>query len=125
MDSTAMNATTMEQASLKDRLTDAIRYWEPRRIVYDAVLAAIVVYYFARGYPASRQTFTFDEMLIIFVLAVLANVAYSAAYVPDVFAQTSGLSATWRKYRWIVFVTGVSFAAVITRFLAMGMFNAK
>jgi hypothetical protein len=115
----------MDQPSLKDRLTDAIRYWEPRRIVYDAVLAGIVVYYFARGYPASRQTLTFDEILIVFVLAVLANVAYCAAYVPDVFAQTSGLSVTWRKYRWIVFATGVSFAAVFTRFFAMGMFNAK
>lgn len=112
----------METLSLKERLTDAIRYWEPRRILYNVFLAAIVVVYFVRGYPASKQALNFNEILLVFLMAVLANVAYCAAYVPDVVVQSSGLSETWRKYRWIVLAIGIVFAGIITRFFAMAMF---
>jgi hypothetical protein len=103
-------------------LTDAIRYWEPRRILYNAVLAGVVLFYFRLGYPASRKNLTLDGVLIVFLLAVLANVAYCAAYVPDIFVQSSGYQTNWRKYRWIVFTVGLAFAAILTRFFAMGMF---
>jgi TRAP-type uncharacterized transport system fused permease subunit len=103
-------------------LTDALRYWEPRRILYNAVLAAVVLFYFALGYPASRKSLSLDLVLIVFLLAVLAKVAYCAAYIPDVLVQSSGYQTAWRKYRWVVFSIGLLFAAVLTRFLAMGMF---
>jgi hypothetical protein len=115
----------MEAVGLKGRITDAIRYWEPRRLAYNAVLFVVVLFYFVKDYPASKQALSLDEILVVFVLTVLANVAYCAAYVPDVFAQTSGLSESWRRYRWIVFAVGVTFAAVITRFFALGMFNVR
>jgi hypothetical protein len=115
----------METASLPTRITEAIRYWEPRRIAYNAVLVAVVLFYFVNEYPASKRALGFDEILVLFLLAVLANVAYCAAYIPDLFAQSSGLSDKWRKHRWIVFAVGVTFAAVITRFFAMGMFSVR
>ena len=115
----------MEAVGLRGRITDAIRYWEPRRLAYNAVLIGVVLFYFVKDYPTSRQTLSLDQILVIFVLAVMANVAYCAAYVPDVFAQTSGLSESWRRYRWIVFGVGVTFAAVITRFFAMAIFNLR
>jgi hypothetical protein len=58
----------------------------------------------------------------LFLLAVLANVAYCAAYVPDMLAQLSDLRAVWLRYRWMLFVIGLTFAGIITRFLAIGMF---
>ncbi len=57
----------------------------------------------------------------MFILAVLANVAYCAACVVDIPAQLSGFSATWWRYRWILFAVGLLFAGIITRFVAMGM----
>jgi hypothetical protein len=113
----------VEPSTIKDRLTDALRYWEPRRVIYNLVLAAIVLFYFAKSYPASKAQVTFDGCLLMFVLAVLANIAYCAAYLPDVFAQSSGFADTWRKYRWILFLTGVLFAATITRFFVFGLFG--
>jgi hypothetical protein len=59
---------------------------------------------------------------MIFVLAVLANVAYCAAYVVDIFAQHSGFQALWLRYRWIVLAIGILFAGAITHLVAMGMF---
>ena len=65
-------------------MSDAIRYWELRRIAYNAILAAVVLIYFALDYPASKAALTVDRALVIFMLAVLANVAYCAAYIPDI-----------------------------------------
>ena len=34
---------------MRDRMSDALRYWEPRRVVYNLFLALIVVIYFAKS----------------------------------------------------------------------------
>jgi hypothetical protein len=115
----------MEVPSFRESMSDAIRYWELRRIAYNGILAAVVLIYFALNYPASKARLTVNLALMIFVLAVLANVAYCAAYIPDILAQLSGYRDKWRRYRWIVFAVGVLFAGVITRFWAMGLFSAN
>ena len=115
----------MESTSLRERITEAIRYWERRRLVYNAVLVLVVFFYFGAGYPQSKQAFNLDQALVIFLLAVVANVAYCAAYVVDVFAQTSGFHEQWRKYRWLLFAIGATFAGAITRFFAIGLFNSQ
>jgi hypothetical protein len=113
----------MESSSLREYFTDAIRFWEPRRVIYNLVLAAIVITYFGLGYPGSKSVISIDFALALFILAVVANVAYCAAYLADVFVQASGFRQVWQRSRWILFALGTTFAAVITRFVAMGMFN--
>jgi hypothetical protein len=112
----------MDGSSLREYVTAAIRYWEPRRIVYNIVLAAVVGIYFRLAWPNSRLNLHTDTILVLFLLAVLANVAYCAAYVIDVFAQMSNFRDLWMSFRWIVFVVGVAFAAVLTRFFSLGLF---
>jgi hypothetical protein len=114
----------MEAQSIRENLTDAIRYWESRRLVYNAVLVAIVLVCFAVAYPASKASISFNGILFIFLLAVLANVAYCAAYIVDVFAQSLGYRETWRKRRWVLFAIGMLFAAALTWFWAIGMFES-
>lgn len=108
---------------LRETITDALRFWEPLRVVYNLVLGAIVIVYFAMGWPASKATVTVNGVLFLFVLAVLANVAYCAAYLGDLFVQFSGFRAAWRRVRWGLFLVGTIFAAVITRFFALGFFG--
>jgi hypothetical protein len=115
----------MDAQAPRQSATDAIRYWEPLRIAYNLVLAVVVLSYFWIDYPASKLALSLNLALIIFLLAVLANVAYCAAYVVDVFAQASGYRELWRKYRWTLFAIGTLFAGVITRFVAMGMFQSS
>jgi hypothetical protein len=100
---------------IRDITTDALRYWERRRLLYNALLIAVVLFYFIWGLPGSAAALTLDRLLNLFVLGVLANVAYCAAYVPDMFAQFSSLDVQWRRYRWLVFVAGSSLAAVLAR----------
>ncbi|HXX00517.1 MAG TPA: hypothetical protein VEJ00_04835 [Candidatus Acidoferrales bacterium] len=113
----------MEGPSIRECLTAAIRYWEPRRIVYNLVLAAVVAVYYLICLPSSRHALTTDSILVLFLLAVLANVAYCAAYVVDIFAQMSNFRDLWLSGRWIVFVVGMAFAAVLTRVFSLGMFG--
>jgi len=113
----------MNAASLREYVTDAIKFWERWRIAYNLVLTAVVATYFVLGYPSSRTMLSVDFCLGLFLLAVIANIAYCAAYVVDVFAQASGFREVWQRSRWILFAIGTTFAAIITRFIAMGMFH--
>ena len=113
----------MDKSELREFATDAIKFWEPWRLLYNLTLAAIVVIYFAIGYPLSKAIISVDFCLGLFLLAVIANVAYCAAYIVDIFAQASGFREIWRQYRKLLFVIGTLFAAIITRFIAMGMFH--
>ena len=115
----------MNTQTLRESATDAIRYWEPLRLAYNLALAIVVVAYFWRGYPASKLAVSLNLAFIIFILAVVANIAYCAAYVVDVFAQASGYCEMWRKHRWMLFAIGTLFAGVITRFVAMGIFQSS
>src|SRR5258707_14730554 len=109
-------------ASVRESITEAIKYLEPRRLIYNAVLTVIVLYYFWRGLPFSGDILGLNFFLFVFLLAVLANVVYCAAYLVDVFAQLSGVRPEWLRYRWILLLTGICFASVITRFVSMAMF---
>ena len=113
----------MDSHTFRESATDAIRYWEPRRLIYNAVLAVIVLVCFALRYPAAKYALSFDFAQFLFVLAVLANIAYCAAYPVDVFAQISGYGDLWKRHRWIMFVVGVLFAGILTRFFALGFFS--
>lgn len=111
----------MVTQNLRESATDAIRYWEPRRLAYNGVLILIVVTCFFWRYPSSRWALSLDTGLFLFILAVLANVAYCAAYVVDIFVQMSGYRDHWRRYRWAVFLVGLAFAGVLTRFFSLGI----
>ncbi len=113
----------METAQWRDYLGDAIRDWEPRRILYNLLLAAIVVAHFVKELPFSKTVVQFNSLLLLFVLAVLANVAYCAAYVPDVFAQMSSMRNSWLRHRWALFIVGLALAAVLTHLWSLAMFG--
>jgi len=105
-----------------DAATNAIRFWERGRIAYNLVLAIIVIGYFIVGLPFSKSQISFDFFLGFFILAVLANIAFCAAYPVDIFTQMSSFNVVWLKARWVLLFIGTLFAAIITRFMVMGVF---
>jgi hypothetical protein len=112
----------MADVTAREALSQAIRYWEPRRLVFNAILLIEVTAMFALSPPGSRAGLNMDAFLILFVLAVLANVAYCAAYLVDVTAQLSASRVTWLRYRWALFLIGVAFAGAMTYFFSSGLF---
>jgi hypothetical protein len=69
----------MADVTRREALSSSIRYWEPRRILYNAALLVVVCTVYFLNLPTSRQDLSFGLLQGLFVLAVLANVAYCAA----------------------------------------------
>jgi hypothetical protein len=103
-------------------VANALRYWEPRRLIYNGVLALVVLAEIAL--TRASQQITVDLLLGLFILAVLANVAYCAAYAVDLFVQFSGLDAPWQRGRILVLVIGIAFGAALAHFFVQGMLLA-
>ena len=104
-------------------LATGLRWWEPRRLIYNGALALVVLGHLVLAWPGSREKMTFDLVLGLFALAVLANVAYCAAYLADLFVQFSGLDMAWRRGRVVLLIVGTAFAATLTHSFAKGIFG--
>lgn len=107
-------ARTAAPLDLREIATDAVAYWERRRPLYNAVLTTVVAAVFVAWLPRSLTAIGFRLAIALFALAVFANVAYCAAYVPDVIAQCSAWRDDWRRRRWVLFTLGCWFAAIVT-----------
>lgn len=105
----------------RELASSALRYWEPRRFIYNLVLLAVVCTHLYDGWPTSKWLMTRDSVFALFILAVLANVAYCAAYAVDLFVQFSGLRGEWARWRWIVLVVGSAFGAALAHFFTQGI----
>ncbi|MHB8526508.1 MAG: hypothetical protein ACYDD2_10185 [Candidatus Acidiferrales bacterium] len=97
-------------------LRDAIGYWERRRIVYNFLLAGVVIIWITTTWPHFRPAFTWPSLAALLVLAMLANLCYCAAYVADLPMQYSSFRNLWRRWRWGLWVIGTLFAIVFTNY---------
>lgn len=111
-------------ARLSGFVAGALKYWEPRRLVCNGVLASVVLVHFLLAWPGSWDKLSLDLALGIFFLAVLANVTYCCAYIPDVVVQFSGLHEQWQVGRTVLLIVGTAFGATITHFFAKGLFGS-
>jgi hypothetical protein len=112
----------MADVTAREALSQAIRYWEPRRLLYNAFLVIEVAAIFALNLPGSRSHLNMDVALLLFVLAVLANVGYCASYLVDMAAQLSTFRGIWLRFRWALFLVGMAFAGALTYFFSFGLF---
>ena len=100
----------------REILTDAIRYWERLRIVYNFLLVAVVIIWITTTWPHFRPAFTWPSLVALLVLAMLANLCYCAAYVADLPVQYSSFCALWRCWRWGLWLTGTLFAILLANY---------
>ena len=96
-------------------MTDALRYGEPRRLVYNGVLAILVLVSTWPVLPSRWSGAGLPALTTRFVLAVIANVAYCVADPVDRFRQGSAFRATGWRYRWVLLMTGLLTAEAFTR----------
>jgi hypothetical protein len=101
---------------LRALLDDALGYWEPRRIIYNLLLGAIVLAWLILSWPHFRTALTLRALLLLFVLAVLANVCYCAAYIVDIPLQLSSFRQRWLRWRWGLWLVGTLFAAILANY---------
>lgn len=119
----ASSLTASAPAGFREIISEAIAYWEPRRIGYNLILTAIVVGRMALSWPHFRSVFSWSIVLALFVLAVLANVCYCAAYLVDIPVQFSLFRSQWYRWRWALWVVGMVFAGGVAFYWTVDEMN--
>ena len=89
------------------------RYWETRRLAYNAVLALVALGWIVLTWPHFRPAFNFRAAGALLVLAMVANVCYSAIYVAESFARFPSARALWLRWRNSVWALGTLFALAL------------
>ena len=108
------NAQTASPGS--PELLATVRFWEPRRILYNSALTVVVLLWVIATWPHFRPAFTASALVAMLVLALLANVCYCAAYLADSAIQSLLPNAFWRRYRWAVWLLGTLLALVVENY---------
>lgn len=108
----------MSQITFRSLLIEAVKYWEPRRLLFNAVLLLILLYHVNAqnewGVFGARE---FNVACLVFALA--ANVLYCLAYPPDMALRYSLLSTRTKKLGTMgIFVLGLIVGSIITDYVA-------
>jgi hypothetical protein len=107
--------------ALRAGAANALRYWEPRRVVYNVVLVIVMIgLVIARG-RGSHVTMTWDRLPRFLYLALLMNICYFAAYIVDLLVCFSKHQSALPVWRWLAFVVGTILAAFITTLLSIAI----
>ena len=85
-------------------------------MVYNFVLTAVVVVWLVATWPHFRVAFTLSSLLLLSILALLANACYCAAYFVDLPMQRSSLGTVWKRRRWGLWLAGTLFAIVLANY---------
>lgn len=117
------------KSELQAIISDTIRYWEVKRILYNIILFSIILILFCIN--INFNNFEFLELvelltrpfIILFKLAIVANILYCSAYVFDVFIQLSNYRDSWLKHRWILFLSGTTFASILAAWHTVILFD--
>ena len=98
------------------RFGESARFWEPRRLWYNSALATVVLLWVVFTWPDFRPAFTLEALGKMLVLALLANLCYSAAYPVDWLIQTVSWDIARRRLRWSVWIAGMLLALLIENY---------
>lgn len=95
---------------------DAYRFWEPRRIWYNAILTLAVLLWVLFTWPHFRPALNLVAFGKLLVLAGLANVCYCAGYVAEFFMQPALPPSFWRRTRLTLWLAGILIALVMENY---------
>ncbi len=85
-------------------------------MIYNALLLAVTFAWVIITWPHFRPALTWSSLPPMGVLALLANICYCAAYLVDIPMQTSPFGEAWKRWRWILWLTGTLFALVLASY---------
>jgi hypothetical protein len=121
--STSEPALHLQSSELRTIFDDAVRFWEPRRILYNLILAGVVMAWIAGSWKNLHAPMIWPALLLLFVMAALANVLYCSAYCLEVFIQLSSFRELWRRCRWMLWFAGVILAVALANVWILGNFH--
>src|SRR5579863_6632772 len=103
-------------ASYRELFVNAVRFWEFWRLLYNLLLGMVVAIWVIATWPHFRPAMRLQSLLLLVILALIANLCYCAAYLVDVPMQHSPFRAGWRGQRWALWLVGTLFAIVLANY---------
>src|SRR5947209_6466407 len=119
MDKSQWSPTHVSKSSPPDDgevMADAIRYWERRRIVYNAILASIFLGWIVLTWPHFSSASISQGLLFLVIFTALANLFYSAVYLVDIPLQHTPFKTAWRRWRLGLWLIGMLVAILFTNY---------
>ncbi len=107
----------------REHVTDALKFWEPARLVYNLALVATVVWQFM-PFINGAMTLRYNALELLpqlIVLAGLANVAFCAAYPIDLLVQASDFRPSRGVWRVAIFIAGTLVGVSLAWLMSGGM----
>jgi hypothetical protein len=95
---------------------DALRFWEPCRVLYNLMLTAVVLMWIFATWPHFRPALDLSLFLFLVFAAFLANLCYCAAYLVDIPLQCSVPRTLWTRFRWSLWVLGMLLALLFENY---------
>ncbi len=96
--------------------SNALRFWERGRVLYNAVLTMVVLLWIVITWPHFRPAMTLGSFEALIVLAFAANTCYCAAYIVDFFMQALLPSQAWRRFRQTLWALGMLFGILLANY---------
>jgi hypothetical protein len=94
----------------------ALRFWERGRLFCNAILTAVVLIWLFANWTHFRPGLTLGSLVAMLVLALLANVCYTAAYLAEIPIQQLLPRELWNRLRWAVWLLGMLLALVLENY---------
>lgn len=92
------------------------RFWELRRLYYNLALFTVCLLWVVLSWPHFRPAFTLSTLPPLLVLALLANLCYSAAYLLELPFLRPLFEKLWPRWRLMVWVLGTLLAVVLANY---------
>ena len=95
---------------------ETARFWEPRRLWYNAILSIVVLLWLVFTWPHFRPALTLEALGKMLVLGLLANVCYCAAYPVDWVVQAASSDKVRGRFRWAIWILGMLLALLVENY---------
>jgi hypothetical protein len=110
------DASSIPPVSPEEPVRAAMRYWEPRRLIYNLALTAVVVVWITATWPHFEPAMSWFSLLRLCILALIANALYSAVYVVEFAMLGSSAAPWWSRGRFILWFAGTLLALLLENY---------
>jgi hypothetical protein len=106
----------LKPAGLRTIWNNSVRFWEPRRAIYNLILTLVVILWVGSTWPHFKAALVPQSLLLLVILAIMANACYCAAYAADLLIQFLASRTAWRHLRWGLWATGMVLAVAAANY---------
>ncbi len=103
----------------RSRFADAVSYWERKRIIYNGVLAVLVIACWGTDIADGGPRQWLGAAIVLLIFAGVANFLYCFAYPVELAFQLTPFRERWQRFRWLLFATGVILASVLALWIML------